>query len=72
VALAALDDTEEEPAKQPHWRPADNPLFAHARCLITPHVAYVSDQALRECREIAATNAREVLLGRPPLNPVRP
>lgn len=72
VALAALDDTEEEPAKQQHWSPADNPLFAHPNCLITPHVAYVSDQALIECRRIAAENAREVLLGRPPLNPVRP
>jgi D-3-phosphoglycerate dehydrogenase len=72
VALAALDDTEEEPAKLAHWSPAGNPLFAHPNCLITPHVAYVSDQALQECRRIAAENAREVLLGRPPLNPVRP
>ena len=72
VSLAALDDTGEEPAKQERWSPEQNPLFAHPRCLITPHIAYVSDQTLEECRRIAAENAREVLLGRPPLNPVRP
>ena len=70
VSLAALDDTEEEPAKLDHWSPRDNPLFAHPNCLVTPHVAYVSDAALVECREIAATNARAVLLGQAPPNPV--
>jgi D-3-phosphoglycerate dehydrogenase / 2-oxoglutarate reductase len=72
LAAAALDDTEEEPAKRERWSPADNPLFAHPGCLITPHVAYVSEAALQECRRIAAENARAVLLGEPPPNPVRP
>jgi len=72
VAAAALDDTEEEPAKQEQWSPADNPLFALDNCLITPHVAYVSQEALDECRRTAALNVRAVLLGEPPLNPVRP
>jgi D-3-phosphoglycerate dehydrogenase / 2-oxoglutarate reductase len=72
LAAAALDDTEEEPAKRERWSPADNPLFAHPGCLITPHVAYVSEAALHECRRIAAENARAVLLGEPPPNPVRP
>jgi D-3-phosphoglycerate dehydrogenase / 2-oxoglutarate reductase len=72
LAAAALDDTEEEPAKRDRWSPAENPLFALPNCLITPHVAYVSDAALQECRRVAAENARAVLLGDPPPNPVRP
>lgn len=72
IAAAALDDTEEEPAKQDAWTPAQNPLFTLPNVVVTPHVAYVSTQALAECRRIAAENAREVLLGRPPLNPVKP
>jgi len=72
LAAAALDDTEEEPAKQDNWSPSDNPLFELDNCLITPHVAYVSQEALDECRRVAAENVRAVLLGEPPLNPVRP
>jgi D-3-phosphoglycerate dehydrogenase len=72
IAAAGLDDTEDEPAKLAAWSPADNPLFNLPNCLITPHVAYVSETSLRDCRRIAAENARAVLLGQPPLNPVRP
>jgi D-3-phosphoglycerate dehydrogenase / 2-oxoglutarate reductase len=72
IAAAGLDDTEEEPAKLEQWSPADNPLFGLTNCLITPHVAYVSEASLRDCRRIAAENARAVLLGEPPPNPVRP
>lgn len=72
IASAGLDDVEEEPAKLDVWSPAQNPLFTLENVVITPHVAYVSVQSLEECRRIAAENAREVLLGRPPLNPVRP
>jgi D-3-phosphoglycerate dehydrogenase len=72
LAAAALDDTEEEPAKRDRWSPAENPLFTLPNCLITPHVAYVSDAPLQECRRVAAENARAVLLGDPPPNPVRP
>ncbi|MEH6473970.1 MAG: C-terminal binding protein [Halopseudomonas sp.] len=72
IASAGLDDPEEEPAKLDNWDPADNPLFGLTNCIITPHVAYVSDEAFKECRRIAAENAREVLLGRAPLNPVGP
>jgi D-3-phosphoglycerate dehydrogenase len=70
IAAAGLDDPEEEPAKLDHWSPQDNPLFGLTNCIITPHVAYVSEDAFLECRRIAAENAREVLLGRSPLNPV--
>lgn len=72
IGSAALDDLYEEPAKLAHWNPADNPLFTLDNCYVTPHVAYVSQAALNECRRIAAENAREVLLGRQPPNIVRP
>ncbi len=67
---AALDDVEEEPAKLDHWTPALNPLFSLENCIITPHVAYVSEDSLKECRRVAAENARAVLLGQNPPNPV--
>lgn len=72
IAGAALDDTEEEPAKLDHWTPTLNPLFELENCIVTPHVAYVSDEALKECRRVAAENARAVLLGENPPNPVTP
>lgn len=72
IASAGLDDTEEEPAKQHDWKPEDNPLFSLDNCFITPHSAYVSVQALEECRHIAAENAKAILLGKPPLDPVHP
>jgi D-3-phosphoglycerate dehydrogenase / 2-oxoglutarate reductase len=72
IAGAALDDIEEEPAKLENWTPSANPLFKLENCIITPHVAYVSDEALKECRRVAAENARAVLLGENPPNPVTP
>jgi D-3-phosphoglycerate dehydrogenase len=72
IASAGLDDTEEEPAKLACWRPDMNPLFSLPNCIITPHVAYVSDESLRECRRVASENARAVLLGQRPPNLVKP
>jgi D-3-phosphoglycerate dehydrogenase len=72
IASAGLDDTEEEPAKLDSWSSADNPLFSLENCIITPHVAYVSEGSLLECRRVAAENARAVLLGQSPPNLVRP
>ncbi|WP_407333376.1 C-terminal binding protein [Enterovibrio sp. 27052020O] len=71
IASAGLDDTEEEPAKLANWQPSDNPLFGLDNCLVTPHVAYVSHEAFQECRRIAAENAKAVLLGNAPSNPVK-
>lgn len=71
IASAGLDDTEEEPAKIENWSPDDNPLFALDNCVITPHVAYVSEDSLQECRRIAAENAKAVLLGQTPPDLVR-
>ncbi len=72
IAAAGLDDSEEEPAKMDNWSPDMNPIFTLDNCIVTPHVAYVSDDALIECRRIAAENARAVLLGGEPLDIVKP
>ena len=72
IASAGLDDTEEEPAKLDHWNPADNPLSSLDNCVVTPHVAYVSEGSLLECRRVAAENAKAVLLGKTPPDLVRP
>ena len=72
IASAGLDDIEEEPAKLDHWCPEGNPLFTLPNCIITPHVAYVSEESLSECRRIAAENALAVLSGRIPPNLVQP
>ena len=72
IASAALDDTEEEPAKMDNWSPELNPLFSLENCFITPHVAYVSAQSLQECRRVAAENAKAVLLGEHPPDLVKP
>jgi D-3-phosphoglycerate dehydrogenase len=69
IAAAALDDLEEEPAKQRHWRP-DNPLLHLPNTVVTPHAAYYSEQSLRAVRAIAAQEAVRVLTGRPPRSPV--
>jgi D-3-phosphoglycerate dehydrogenase len=71
IASAGLDDPEEEPAKLKHWSPASNPLFSLDNCVITPHAAYVSERSLKECRRVAAENAKAVLLGQPPPNPLK-
>jgi len=72
IASAGLDDPEEEPAKLDEWTPDMNPLFTLDNCFITPHSAYVSSRSLVECRYVASENARAVLLGQPPLDPVYP
>jgi D-3-phosphoglycerate dehydrogenase len=69
IAGAALDDLEEEPAKQRSWKP-DNPLFALDNVIITPHAAYYSEQSIRIVREIASNEVVRVLTGQRPLSPV--
>ncbi|MFI5614065.1 C-terminal binding protein [Amycolatopsis sp. NPDC051903] len=69
IAAAGLDDLEEEPAKQRHWKPV-NPLFNLDNVLITPHAAYYSDEAIRTVRDFAAHEVVRVLTGAPPLSPV--
>ncbi|WP_238007156.1 C-terminal binding protein [Dactylosporangium sp. AC04546] len=69
IAGAALDDLEEEPAKQRDWRP-DNPLLRLPNTVITPHAAYYSEQSLQAVRAIAAQEAVRVLTGHRPQSPV--
>jgi D-3-phosphoglycerate dehydrogenase len=70
VAGAGLDDPEEEPAKRARWDPKDNPLFTLSNVIVTPHVAYYSEESIRLARQIAATEVARVLTGQPPVNPV--
>lgn len=70
VAGAGLDDPEEEPAKRAAWTPTDNPLFSLPNVIVTPHVAYYSEESIRTARETAASEVARVLSGSRPLNPV--
>jgi D-3-phosphoglycerate dehydrogenase len=69
IAGAGLDDIEEEPAKQPDWKPV-KPLFALDKVVITPHAAYYSEEG--SVRSATSPRMRwwRVLTGRPPLSPV--
>ena len=69
IAGAALDDLEEEPAKQPEFRP-QNPLFRLPNVIVTPHAAYYSEASISTVRHIAAEEAVRVLSGQPPRYPV--
>lgn len=69
IAGAALDDLEEEPAKQSTFR-ARNPLFGLPNVIVTPHAAYYSEESIATVRRIASEEAVRVLSGQPPRYPV--
>jgi D-3-phosphoglycerate dehydrogenase / 2-oxoglutarate reductase len=69
LGAAALDDLPEEPAKLARWTP-DSPLLTLPNCLVTPHVAYYSEESIRQARTFAANEVVRVLRGEPPLSPV--
>jgi D-3-phosphoglycerate dehydrogenase len=69
IAGAALDDIEEEPTKQRHWKPV-NPLFTLPNVVVTPHAAYYSEEAIHTVRDFAAHEVVRVLTGQPPISPV--
>ena len=69
IAGAAVDDIEEEPAKQHNWRPV-NPLFQLSNLIITPHAAYYSEESIGTVRRVAAEEAVRVLSGQPARSPV--
>jgi phosphoglycerate dehydrogenase-like enzyme len=60
---AGLDVLEREPTRSARLHDLPN-------CLITPHTAFYSEQALCEMRSSAAKNVRRVLEGQTPLNVV--
>lgn len=69
IAAAAVDDLEEEPAKIRGWQPT-NPLLQLPNCIVTPHTAWYSEQAVEEVKRISATEIARVLSGLKPLFPV--
>jgi len=60
IAGAGLDVFEEEPL------PADSPLCRLENVVLTPHVASVSPEAMRQLREEVGRAAADVLRGRRP------
>ena len=57
--------------------PEDHPLLvarrdpshpAHDRIILTPHVAFYSEEGLLDIRIKGSENCRQVLLGQPPRN----
>ena len=70
IAAAGLDDIAEEPAKRREWTPTENALFSLDNVLITPHVAYYSEESIRMARETASEEVVRVLQGAPPRFPV--
>lgn len=63
LAAAALDVVEREPL-------ADERLWRHDKLLITPHCAFYSIEAAPEMRSKAAEEARRLIRGEAPRNPV--
>jgi len=59
IAGAGLDVLSSEPPS------ADNPLLSAPNCLITPHIAWASVASRRRLLDIAASNVRAYLDGKP-------
>jgi len=59
LAGAGLDVVSLEPIRR------DNPLFSARNCLVTPHIAWATDQARRRLMEATAANVEAFLSGRP-------
>ncbi len=64
IAGAGLDVFEREPFDEPR-------LLDFQNVVVTPHSAFYSDEGFIELRTKAATEVRRLLLGEPPLNPVK-
>jgi phosphoglycerate dehydrogenase-like enzyme len=62
LAGAALDVYDEEPL-----RPT-SALRSTGRLILTPHIAWATEEARANTQEMTTTNIRRVLLGEPPLN----
>jgi len=62
IAGAGLDVHEQEPL------PMDHPLRSLPQVILTPHVAFYSEEAVAQLREDACVNIVNVLSGEPPIN----
>lgn len=56
----------------PERLPAEHPLLALPNAILTPHVAYYSEESLLELGRLAAVNVAAVLAGRRPASVVNP
>ena len=65
MAGAALDVLEQEP-------PTDSLLLGRNNVIITPHIAFYSDEALLDLQAKATEEVVYVLSGQAPKNPVNP
>jgi D-3-phosphoglycerate dehydrogenase len=65
VGAAALDVLETEPP------PKDSPLLGRDNVILSPHTAFYSVDALNELQTKAAGDVAHVLLGEPPVYPVK-
>ncbi|HTK78478.1 MAG TPA: C-terminal binding protein [Gemmataceae bacterium] len=73
LAGAALDVLETEPPPDDHpllvaWRDPKHP--AYDRVILTPHIAFYSEEGMTDMRVKGSENCRRVLLGEPPRNVV--
>lgn len=66
LAGAALDVFEIEPV------PGDHPLLHSERCLVTPHMAWYTEQASERMRRLASREVARVLRGESPHHLVNP
>jgi D-3-phosphoglycerate dehydrogenase len=57
IASATLDVTANEPPK------TDDPILNTENICVTPHISYLTEDALRELKYRAARNASDVLKG---------
>lgn len=64
IAGAALDVLESEPPRP------DNPLLGLETVILTPHVAFYSEESVRDLQRKAAEEVARVLAGEPPRSPV--
>ena len=71
IAGARLDVFRHEPTSQTDDSPSfENPLREFDDVVLTPHVAWLSEEANDERRRTAARDVRRVLENAPPENPV--
>lgn len=57
---------------EPERLPADHPLIAERTAVLTPHVAFYSEQSIAELQRLATENVIAVLTGLAPSNLVNP
>lgn len=59
IAAAGLDVFEEEPLS------SNSPLLKLSNVLLTPHIAFLSEESLDECTSVTVENIRQYLKGEP-------